>query len=218
MSMLRDVLSFRGRDGGSTPLPDEFLEWQVALRRHTMEARNGSPHVGVAPLLLVRRPGAGPGVTAHSIICGLLPAEDRLARKTEEFRAIYEQGRAEGARAVYDRGIEYLRGYYDDTAAFDPTTVTTLLGRDTPATVALRADPKCALVFHVFDMDDKSEIGRLRCLQLDCRAELHESGPVYDNVWWHNTLFHGMVEDSVVVRFRHQGSWDTLFGGLEALC
>lgn len=215
--MLRDVLPFRGRDGGATRLPDEFLEWQVLLRRHTMEARNGSPHVGVAPLLLVRRPGAGPGVTAHSIICGLLPAEHLLARKTDEFRAIYEDNRPEGARAIYDRGIAYLRDYYTDPSAFDPTSVTTLLPRDAAATVALRADSKCALVFHVFDMDDKSEIGRLRCLQLDCRAELHESGPVYDNVWWHNTLFHGMVEDNVVVRFRHQASWDTLFGGLEAL-
>jgi hypothetical protein len=40
---------------------------------------------------------------------------------------------------------------------------------------------------------------------------------VYDNVWWHNALFHGKVEDNVVVRFRHQGSYDTLFGGLEAV-
>jgi hypothetical protein len=171
----------------------------------------------VAPLLLVRRPGVGPGATAHSIICGLLPAEDLLDRKTEEFRTIYEEQRAAGARAIYDHGIEYLRGYYQDAEAFDPTSVTTLLPRDSAAAVALRADWRCALVFHVFDMDDKSEVGRLRCLQLNCRAELHESGPVYDNVWWHNALFHGKVDDNVVVRFRHQSSYDTLFGGLEAL-
>lgn len=215
--MLKNPLTSRGREPGVAPLPDEFLEWQVLLRHHTMEARNGSPHVGVAPLLLVRRPGVGPGVTAHSIICGLLPAEDQLARKTEEFRAIYEENRAAGARAIYDRGIAYLKDYYRDATAFDPTTVTTLLGRDAAATVALRAEPRCALVFHVFDMDDKSDVGRLRCLQLNCHAELHTSGPVYDNVWWHNALFHGKVEDNVVVRFRHLSTYDTLFGGFEAL-
>ena len=210
--MLRDVFQTRRRDG--SPLPEEFLEWQVLLRHFTMEARNGSPHVGVAPLLLVRQPGIGPGVTAHSIICGLLPAEHALARKTGEFRAIYEEGRHDGARAIYDRGIAYLRDYYRDPSAFAADSVTTLLPRDAAAVVALRADARCALVFHVFDMDDRSEVGRLRCLQLNCRAELHEAGPVYDNVWWHNALFHGKVEDNVVVRFRHQDSWDTQFGGL----
>jgi hypothetical protein len=212
--MLRDALQSLGR---IAPLPDEFLDWQVRLRLWTMDARNGSPHVGVAPLLVVRRTGVGPGVTVHSIICGLLPAEAGLERKTAEFRAIYEAGRPDGAKAIYDRGIEYLRGYYRSADDFDPTSVTTLLARDSAAAVALRADPRCALVFHVFDMDDKSEVGRLRCLQLNCKAELHESGPVYDNVWWHNALFHGKVEDNVVVRFRHQSSYDTLFGGLEAL-
>ena len=215
--MFRNTFTSRGGDAGVAPLPDEFLDWQVVLRHHTMQVRNGSPHVGVAPLLLVRRPGVGPGVTAHSIICGLLPAEHLLEHKTEEFRALYENNRAGGARAIYDQGIAYLKDYYRESAAFDPTTVTTLLSRDAAAAVALRAEPRCALVFHVFDMDDKSEVGRLRCLQLNCRAELYESGPVYDNVWWHNALFHGKVEDNVVVRFRHQSSYDTLFGGFEAL-
>ena len=212
--MFRDALKTPSR---TAPLPEEFLEWQVRLRAWTMEARNGSPHVGVAPLLLVRRSGVVTGASAHSIICGLLPAERLLDAKTEAFRAMYEEGRAEGARAIYDRGIAYLRRYYEDVDDFDPTSVTTLLPRDSAAAVALRADGRCALVFHVFDMDDKSEVGRLRCLQLDCRAELHESGPVYDNVWWHNALFHGKVEDNVVVRFRHQSSYDTLFGGFESL-
>ncbi|HEY8516758.1 MAG TPA: hypothetical protein VIS07_14715 [Candidatus Binatia bacterium] len=201
----------------TTMLPEEFLDWQVRLRRWTMEERNGSPHVGVAPLLLVRRPGVGPGASAHAIVCGLLPAEDQLEKKTAEFRAIYEGAAAEGARAIYDRGIAYMRDYYTSTEGFDPTSITTLLPRDSAAVVALRADFRCALVFHVFDMDDKSELSRLRCQQFNCRAEIHESGPVYENVWWHNALFHGKVEDHVVVRFRHQSSYDTLFGGLEAL-
>lgn len=213
--MFGDALEPRGRKISS--LPDEFLEWQVLLRHFTMEARNGAPHVGVAPLLLVRRPGVGPGVTAHSIVCGLLPADEQLARKTEEFRSIYEDGRADGARAIHDRGIAYLRDYYRDAAAFDRTTVTTLLPQDAAATVALRAEPRCALVFHVFDTEDQTEVGRLRCLQVNCRAELHGSGPVYDNVWWHNALFHGMVEDHVVVRFRHQSTYDTQFGGFAAV-
>ena len=42
-----------------------------------------------------------------------------------------------------------------------------------------------------------------------------EGGPVYDNVWWHNTLFHGPAEDHVVIHFQHLASWDTRFGRLE---
>lgn len=204
----------RRRASGVAPLPDEFLEWQVALRRWTMVERAGTPHVGVAPVLLVRRPGVGPGATAHSIVCGLLPAADVLDAKTEEFRTIYEAERAAGARAIYDRGIAYLREYYDVTSAFDPTSVTTLLPRESPAVVALRVDWRCALIFHVFNDAAPDGSEAYRCLQLNCRAELHEDGPVYENVWWHNALFHGAVENHVVVRFRCQSAYDTLFGGL----
>jgi hypothetical protein len=204
----------RRRANGVEPLPDEFIDWQIGLRRWTMTDRDGTPHIGVAPVLLVRRPGVGPGVTGHSIVCGLLPAEDVLERKTAEFQEIYESERAAGARAIYDRGIVYLRDYYNDAAAFDQTSVTTLLPRDAPAVVALRVDWRCALVFHVFDANGPDGSEPFRCLQLNCRAELHESGPVYDNVWWHNALFHGAVEDHVVVRFRHHSAYDTLFGGL----
>jgi hypothetical protein len=208
--------SLKSRSAG-TALPMEFLEWQVELRRWTAEARNGSPHVGVAPLLIVRRSNASSGVTAHSIICGLLPHPDRLEAKTRQFRELYDAGLPEGARAIYDLGIEYLKNYYDTPTAFDPTTVTTLLPEDAPAAIALRADPRCALVFHVFDLEETSEVGRLRCLHLNCTAELHTSGPVYENVLWHNALFHGLVTDHVVVRFRHLETFDTRFGGLEEL-
>jgi hypothetical protein len=198
-------------------LPREFLDWQVALRRHTAEARDGAPHIGVAPLLLVRRSGVGFGAVAHSVICGLLPRPDRLEAKTAEFRELYEANVEQGARAIYDRGLEYLRGYYRDTADFDPTTVTTLMHQDLPATHALEADPRCALVFHVFDGVDSADLNRTRCMQLNCKAEVLRSGPVYDNVWWHNALFHGAAEESVVVRFRHESAFDTRFGTLEAM-
>ena len=52
---------------------------------------------------------------------------------------------------------------------------------------------------------------------MSCRAELHASGPVYDNVWWHNTLFHGMVEDHVVVRFRHERTDATGWGAFKPM-
>jgi hypothetical protein len=194
------------------PLPPEFLEWQVKLRLWTMENQHGAPHVGVAPLVVVRAPGVGLGSSAHSIICGLLARPDLLEAKTKEFRELYESGVAEGARAVYDRGIEYLKGYYRDPEAFDRTSITTLLAKDSPVVRALRADALCALVFYVFDLRERGEIGRFRCLQLSGRAEVLEDGPVYDNVWWHNTLFHGMAEDHVVVHFHHLESFDTRFG------
>jgi hypothetical protein len=201
---------------GAKPLPREFLEWQVALRRHTMEERRGAPHAGVAPLLTVRRPGGALGVTTHSIICGILPAPDKLAAKTEEFRRLYEETIPAGAKATYDRGIAYLRGYYSASADdFDPGSLSTLLPDDNPAILALRAEPRCCLVFYVFALDDRTEIGRFRCLQLDCAAEVLTAGPVYDNVWWHNTLFHGKAENHTVIHFRHRRTLDTRFGGLE---
>ncbi len=199
------------------PLPAEFLRWQVMLRRHTMEESHGAPHAGVAPLLSVRRPGRTPAVTSHSIICGILPAPRLLERKTEEFRRLYEETIPHGARRTYDAGIEYLRAYYQRPEDFDRDSITTLLAEDSDAVVALRAEPRCSLVFYVFDLNDKSEVGRFRCLQVDCHAEIHISGPVYDNVWWHNTLFHGKDDGAVVIRFRHRRTLDTSFGGLEVV-
>ena len=201
----------------SRPLPPEFLAWQVKLRRRTMFEQNGAPHAGVAPLVLVRQPGLALGVSAHSVICGLLPRADLLAAKTREFRALYESGISEGSRVVYDRGIAYLREYYADANAFDPASLTTLLHRKLPLVDALRAELRCALVFYVFDLVDRSEEGRLRCLHLDCSAEVLERGEVYDNVWWHNTLFHGPADEHVVVRFCHRASWDTRFGAFESV-
>jgi hypothetical protein len=37
----------------------------------------------------------------------------------------------------------------------------------------------------------QAKIGSCAALHVDAHAEVLESGPVYDNVWWHNTLFHG---------------------------
>ena len=202
------------RDAGR-PLPQEFLDWQVALRRRTMFEDNGAPHAGVAPLVIAGQPGLSLGVSAHSIICGLLPREDLLEAKTVEFRELYEGHIASGARAVYDQGIEYLKAYYDDASLFDASTITTLLPNKLPIVDALRAQSACALVFYVFDLLDKSETGRFRCLHVDCQAEVLSAGPVYDNVWWHNTLFHGPADEHVVIRFSHRATWDTRFGAMD---
>lgn len=199
------------------PMPREILEWQVALRHHTMVARNGAPHAGVAPLVTVRRPGAGPGFLSHSVVCGLLPHADLLERKTAEFKALYEGAIGGGAKAVYDRGIEYLLDYYQSADDFDPVSITTLLPEKLPLVEALRAEPHCALVFHVFDLHDDTPVGRVRCLQLDAWADVLTSGPVYDNVWWHNALFHGAADEHVVIHFRHERSFDVRFGALEPL-
>jgi hypothetical protein len=199
------------------PLPPEFLAWQVALRRRTMFEDNGAPHAGVAPLVVVRQPGLALGVSTHSVICGLLPRPDMLAAKTVEFRDLYEGGISEGSRTVYDRGIAYLKDYYTGPEAFDPVSVTTLLHKKLPLVDALRAESRCALVFYVFDLVDRTEEGRFRCLHLDCTAEVLEKGDVYDNVWWHNTIFHGPADEHVVVHFRHRASWDTRFGAFDSV-
>ena len=198
------------------PLPKEFLSWQVALRHHTMHERNGAPHIGVVPLVCVERPGFTLGVAAHSIVCGLLPHERLLDVKTREFRGLYEDRIGEGARAVYDAGIQYLLDYYTSTEAFDPASITSLLPKDCALVDALRSNPRCSLVFNVFDASD-SDFGSPRCNQLEMLAEVLEKGPVFDNVWWHNTLFHGKADEHVVIHFKHQRSWDTRFGGMESL-
>lgn len=203
------------RNPKTRPLPPGFLEWQVALRLHTMQHRRGAPHVGVAPVLSVFAPGVGHGVSNHSIICGLLPAPEVLQKKTDEFRDLYESNVAQGSKAVYDAGIDYLMDYYAQAEDFDATTITTLMPEDGHVVRALRVRPDCSLLFYVFDLHDQSEIGRLRCTQLHCHAEIHADGPVYDNVWWHNALFHGAVDGHVVLAFRHLSSHDTGFGRLE---
>ena len=207
----------KGFGSGAKPLPAEFLEWQVKLRAWTVQERKGAPHVGVAPLVLVKQPGVEPGATAHSIVCGLLPREDQLETKTKEFRALYESASGEGSQVLYDRGLAYLRRYYASTDDFDPVSVTTLTGEDSPLVKSLRANPDCALVFHVFEIGTEAPGGAMRTQQLCCRAEVLSSGPVYDNVWWHNALFHGFADGSVVIHFRHQRSFDTRFGQLEPL-
>lgn len=199
------------------PLPKEFLNWQVALRLHTMKDRNGAPHIGVVPTVVVKRPGAHLGVVQHSIVCGLLPHPRLLEGKTEEFRSLYEDNIDGGARQVYDAGIEYLLDYYTSADDFDPGTVTSLVPEDCALVDALKADPHCSLIFNVFNTDDPDSLGNPRCQQLDCEVEVLQSGPIYDNVWWHNTIFHGMADEHVVLRFKHQKSWDTRFGGLQAL-
>lgn len=207
----------RSNPGSRHPLPFEFLDWQVALRRFTMAQRNGQPHTGVAPLLVVRRPGSELGVAAHSIICGVLPAAERLEASTAEFRRIYAAGVAQGARSVYDQGLAHLRGCYERSADYESDSLTTLLHVKLPVVDSLRAEARCALVFHVFDLVSRDPIERYRCIQIDARAEVLEKGPVYDNVWWHNTLFHGPADDHVVVHFRHVRSFDTAFGRLDSL-
>jgi hypothetical protein len=197
--------------------PADLLAWQVRVRAHTMQARSGTPHPGVAPLVIVRRPESLAGMTAHSVICGLLPRAELIESRTKELRALYESAIPEGARVLYERGVAYLKGRYEDPRDFDPASLTTLLPRLSPLLTALRAEPRCALVFHVFDLLDRSEIGRLRCWQVDARAELVDAGPVYEHVWWHNALFHGAADDHAVVHFRCETLYDTCFGGLEPI-
>jgi hypothetical protein len=199
------------------PLPKEFLSWQVALRHHTMHARNGAPHMGVVPVVCVKRPGAPLGVAIHNVVCGLLPHPRLLDAKTREFRDLYETNIAKGARAVYDAGIEYLLDYYTSTDAFDAGSITSLLPADLPLVEALRAERRSSLVFNVFDTDAPDRLGIPRCNQIDCSVDVLESGPVYDNVWWHNTLFHGKADGHVVLHFKHERSFDTRFGGFSAL-
>ena len=201
----------------SPDMPREVLDWQVELRRHTMEERAGAPHAGVCPLVTVRHGRGAADFTSWSIVCGLLPAQPVLYEKTKEFRQLYEDHQGLGARALYDAGLEYLKPYYDDASSFDGASITTLLSKDTPVVDALRATPDCALVFYVPDLTERREVLKFRCMHMETRAYVLESGAVYDNVWWHNTLFHGMAEDHVVVHFRHRKTWDTRFGHLEAM-
>lgn len=200
-----------------TPLPPEILDWQVRLRAWTVEKRRGAPHSGVVPLVLVAQPGIAPGFTAHSIVCGLLPRRDRLDQRTRELREIYESGIYDGAKSVFDRGLAYLRNYYRSPEDFDPASITALVPAGCELVRALRAEPLCALVFHVFEVGTDAPGGAMRTQQLSMRAEVLGSGPVFDNVWFHHALFHGSADEHVVLCFRHRHSYDVRFGRLEPL-
>lgn len=208
------MLALKLRDSAN-PFPAEFLEWQVRLRHHTATQRGGSPHVGVAPLLTVRRPGTALGVVTHSIICGILPTPDQLDAKTAEFRETYERSIPNGARSAYDAGITMLQSYYSDVTSFDPCSLSTLVSEDSAVVHSLRAESRCSLLFYVFNLDKQTELDRFRCMHIDARAEVLRKGPVFENVWWHNTLFHGKAENSVVIHFRHQRTIETAWGGFQ---
>ncbi len=201
----------------SSSLPKEFLNWQVNLRNHTMVARNGAPHIGVVPTVMTKHPGMQLGTACHSIVCGLLPHPRLLEGKTKEFKDLYEKHSSAGARKLYDQGIEYLLDYYESSDDFDPGSITSLLPDAAELVKALRAEPKCSLIFNVFEPNEPNEIGGPRCTQIEAVVDVLTSGPVYDNVWWHNTIFHGPADEHVVLHFKHQRSWDTRFGGLQAL-
>ena len=102
-------------------------------------------------------------------------------------------------------------------ADFDPQTITTLLAAGSPLVRALEAAPRCSLLFNVFDPADSTKLGSPRSQQFDMVSHVYTEGPVYENVWWHNALFHGKADNHVVVAFRHERSWDTAFGQVDSL-
>ncbi len=114
-------------------------------------------------------------------------------------------------------GIQYLLDYYVSTDAFDAGSITSMIPAEGPLVDALRAEPRCSLVFNVFDGSAPDRLGNPRCNQIDCFVDVLESGPIYDNVWWHNTLFHGNADGHVVLHFKHERSFDTRFGQFSAL-
>ena len=188
----------------------------MTLRRWTMEraARRAARRRRAAGDGAPRRASAL-GVSAHSIICGLLPRPDLLAEKTREFRELYEDGIAEGARAVYDRGIEYLKDYYADASGLRPErSITTLLAKKLPLVVdALRAESALrAGLLRVRPARTAARSAASAACTSTAAPRCSSTGAVYDNVWWHNTLFHGPADDHVVVHFRHRATWDTRFG------
>lgn len=198
-----------------SPLPAGFLSWQVELCAWTVRERMGVPHAGVAPLVLVDRRDTEPRVSAHSVVCNLLQNERHLEPTTLAFREIYERHINDGSRAVLDAGLVYLEHYYGAPDRFDQDSLTTLVPARSVLATGLRAAPECALVFHVFDLDSRAPGVPVRCQQLFCTSELHVDGPVYENAWRHNALFHGLVDDHVVVRFRHRHSFEGHFGRWE---
>lgn len=167
-------------------------EVQAARDRYDTEVASLGVDGGVRAHLPRFVPGIG-SAAFHAVI--------RLAYAVEARHA----GQVAAALAYFEQVDEPLTDAPPNETGDDPFALLD----------ALRADPRCALVFFVFDLADRSEVGRLRCLQLDMHAELLQSGPVFDNVWWHNALFHGTADDQVVVHFRHEASFDTRFGAFE---
>ena len=194
-----------------------FLEWQVGLLRWSMVEHHGAPHIGAVPLLLVNRLGMGLAVSGHSIAIGLVPRAPRLIASTDRLRELYRARRDGDSSDARRNEILYLREYYQDTADFQPRLITTLLAADVAAVELLAESPPCSLVFRVFELKDRIEDGQMRCMQIECEAQIVRSGPLFEHVYWHHALFHGTADDHVAIAFRHVASYQTALGAFEAM-
>jgi hypothetical protein len=199
------------------PLPMSFLEWQVSLLRWSMIEHHGAPHIGAAPLLLVERPGTGPGVSGHSIAIGLVPRAPRLIASTDRLRELYGARRDGDWSQARRNEIQYLHDYYRSAEHFQPRLLTTLLPADVSAVERLESAPRCSLVFRAFELKDRIEDGQMRCMQIECEAQIVRSGPLFKHVYWHHALFHGLADDHVAIAFRHLASYETALGSFDPM-
>ena len=78
----------------ATPLPKEFLNWQVALRLHTMKARNGAQRVAEFLLDLSDCPETGP--CEVTLPYDKLLVAGRLGMKPESLSRAFAKLKAHG--------------------------------------------------------------------------------------------------------------------------
>ena len=183
------------------PLPKEFLDWQVApASLHTMtRAQRRAAHRGGAD----RRDRAASVAWAsvwssHSVVCGLLPHPRLLDGKTHEFeRALrgrtsttVPEGRLRRRHRVPAR---LLRLGTDD---FDPGHHHHACSPKNCAIWSTRCAPtrSCSARLQRIQRGLDPDSTLAACAARRSTATVRRStrtAPVYDNVWWHNTLFHG---------------------------
>ena len=123
-----------GRDPRLAGAPARAGPWRRATARRTSASRRCSWCAIPASARACR-------CTASSAASCRAPT--LLDAKTREFRAIYEEERARGTRAIYERGIDYLEGLLRERATTSTRPASRRsCRRDAPAVEALRARPE----------------------------------------------------------------------------
>ena len=193
---------------------------RCSLRAWTMDARNGSPHVGVAPLLTVAQPGRRPGRRdAQRSSAACCRAADRLdAIPPSSAASTSAAPRAARARST-TAASSTCSATTSDVDAFDPTSDHLAAAeRCRRACEALRAD--AALRARLLRLRPRRQV-RGAAASAACRSTAAPScttqGPSTTTSGGTTRSSTGSSTDHVMVRFRHESSYDTRFGALDRL-
>lgn len=173
------------------PLPQAFIEWQVATRREGITSfLEGNPRFSAfgAHLPVMSTADVTTGtfpVNSAAKGAGLCVRPEAVEEWTLKFEGLTRRGLEAGWQETMRERLEALLDYYSDVSRFDPTVITSieLFGKRTYKNVL--ADPRVTLLYVGFDDSGT------RSYAVHCVAELVPPGELfYRYVRATHDLFH----------------------------